>query len=334
MMDYEIFKEVVAEKMPSYLPGELKGREVMIHPVDKINQTVDGLILKMDGENEKVSPTIYLNDMYEHYKQFGDLQLTLQTVGEAMLKSMAKGVEVQQGLNFDNPEDKIVFQLINTEQNKDMLAHVPHREWKDLSIIYRLVTNVDKDGIESAVVRDGLAEKLGLTEEQLFKHAVENTRNIFPPTVRSMNDVMKEIFMADGMPMEAVEMILGEVPADRMMYVISNDRGINGAISMLYEDQLHTLAEQLGTDLYILPSSIHETIAVSVDMSDPEELAQMVSEINMDQVSLQERLSNQVYHYDKDLRVLSMATDTPNKRLDGMAVAEPALIYEAKDMGR
>lgn len=334
MMDYEIFKEVVAEKMPSYLPGELKGREVMIHPVDKINQTVDGLILKMDGENEKVSPTIYLNDMYEHYKQFGDLQLTLQTVGEAMLKSMAKGVEVQQGLNFDNPEDKIVFQLINTEQNKDMLAHVPHREWKDLSIIYRLVTNVDKDGIESAVVRDGLAEKLGLTEEQLFKHAVENTRNIFPPTVRSMNDVMKEIFMADGMPMEAVEMILGEVPADRMMYVISNDRGINGAISMLYEDQLHTLAEQLGTDLYILPSSIHETIAVSVDMGDPEELAQMVSEINMDQVSLQERLSNQVYHYDKDLRVLSMATDTPNKRLDGMAVAEPALIYEAKDMGR
>jgi len=334
MMDYEIFKEVVAEKMPSYLPGELKGREVMIHPVDKINQTVDGLILKMDGENEKVSPTIYLNDMYEHYKQFGDLQLTLQTVGEAMLKSMAKGVEVQQGLNFDNPEEKIVFQLINTEQNKDMLAHVPHREWKDLSIIYRLVTNVDKDGIESAVVRDGLAEKLGLTEEQLFKHAVENTRNIFPPTVRSMNDVMKEIFMADGMPMEAVEMILGEVPADRMMYVISNDRGINGAISMLYEDQLHTLAEQLGTDLYILPSSIHETIAVSVDMGDPEELAQMVSEINMDQVSLQERLSNQVYHYDKDLRVLSMATDTPNKRLDGMAVAEPALIYEAKDMGR
>ena len=47
MMDYEIFKEVVAEKMPSYLPGELKGREVMIHPVDKINQTVDGLILKI-----------------------------------------------------------------------------------------------------------------------------------------------------------------------------------------------------------------------------------------------------------------------------------------------
>lgn len=334
MMDYEIFKEVVAEKMAEYLPGVLKGREVMIHSVDKINQKLDGLSLKMDGEQDRVSPTIYINDMYEHYKSCGDLNTVLESAGQSMLRATAKGTVIQKGLNFDNAEEKIVFQLINTEQNKEMLEHIPHREWKDLSIIYRLVTNVDKEGIESAVVREGLAEKLGMTEEQLFKHAVENTRNIFPPSVRSMNDVMRDMFMADGMPMEVVEMMLGEVPADKMMYVISNDRGINGAISMLYEDQLHALAEKIGTDLYILPSSIHETIAVSVDMGNPEELAQMVSEINMDQVSLQERLSNQVYHYDKDLRVLSMATDTPNKRLDGMAVAEPALIYEAKDMGR
>ncbi len=53
-------------------------------------------------------------------------------------------------------------------------------------------------------------------------------------------------------------------------------------------------------------------------------LAQMVVEVNMQEVSLDERLSNQVYHYDKDLRKLTLATDTPNKRLDGI-VAEPPL---------
>ena len=57
---------------------------------------------------------------------------------------------------------------------------------------------------------------------------------------------------------------------------------------------------------------LYEVITSS--MGDPNELAQMVAEINMDQVSLDERLSNQVYHYDKDLRKLSLATDTPNKR--------------------
>ena len=32
--------------------------------------------------------------------------------------------------------EKIVFQLINTEQNKTFLEQVPHREFQDLSIVY------------------------------------------------------------------------------------------------------------------------------------------------------------------------------------------------------
>lgn len=36
----------------------------------------------------------------------------------------------------------------------------------------------------------------------------------------------------------------------------------------------------------------------------------------MNAVDLEERLSDQVYHYDKDLKKLSIATDIPNKRLD------------------
>ena len=139
--------------------------------------------------------------------------------------------------------------------------------------------------------------------------------------------------MKDGMPLEIAEMMIGEIPPEQSMYVISNEQGINGAISMLYEDKLHALAEDLETDLYIMPSSVHEVIAVSSNMGDPNELAQMVAEINMDQVSLEERLSNQVYHYDKDLRKLSLATDTPNKRLDGI-VAEPKLIYSATEKSR
>lgn len=37
---------------------------------------------------------------------------------------------------------------------------------------------------------------------------------------------------------------------------------------------------------------------VSSDMGSPEMLAQMVVEVNMQEVSLDERLCNQVYHYD------------------------------------
>ena len=210
-----------------------------------------------------------------------------------------------------------------------MLAGVPHRDFQDLSIIYRWVIKMDDDGIQSTLIQNSLAEQLGVNEEQLFKMAAENTRRIFPPRITSMNEVICEMFMKDGMPQEIAEMMIGEMPADKSMWVISNDRGINGAVSMLYEDKLHTLATEMESDLYILPSSVHEVIAVSTSMGDPNELAEMVAEINMDQVALEERLSNQVYHYDKDLRKLSLATDTPNRRLDGI-VAEPPMVYEAK----
>ena len=329
MMNYELFKEVVMEKFKDYMSEEFKDYELVMTPVEKVNQVKDGIHLVAVGDKTIISPTLYINDIYEYYKENEDLNESIRLAAENMERAFKDRPFEKEMLDFDSAKDNIVFQLVNTEQNKEMLKGVPNRPFQDLSIIYRWVVSVDESGIASAVVRNNLAEKLGLSEEQLFNLAVENTRRLLPPTVRSMNDVIKEMFLKDGMPPEMAEMMIGEMPNEEMLWVISNERGLNGAISMLYEDKLHTLAEELGADLYIMPSSIHETIAVSAEFGDPYQLAEMVTEINMDQVSLDERLSNQVYHYDKDLRKLSLATDTPNKRIDGI-VAEPEMSYTEK----
>ena len=330
MMEYEIFKGVVEEKFKEFLPEKYQNAQVEIRPVDKVNRTLDGLSIRVNEQGMNISPTIYVNHMYEDYVTTENLNATLERAAEGFMKAMEQkeSINVNELTNAECAKDKIVFQLINTEQNKEMLANMPHREFKDLSVIYRMVVKIDGEGIASTPIHHGLAEKLGFTEEQLFKLAAENTKRLLPPVVKSMNDVMREIFMKDGMPPEIADMMLGEMPPEQQMYVISNNKGINGAVSMLYEDGLHDLAEKLGSDLYIMPSSIHEVIAVSTDLGNPNELAAMVAEINMDQVALDERLSNQVYHYDKDLRKVTLATDTPNKRLDGI-VAEAPMVYEA-----
>ncbi len=326
MMNYEIFKEVVAEKFMDYMPEQYQGMRLRVEPVNKVNKVLDGITLVGSGAGRNVSPTLYINHIYEHYLETENLQEVLQSAARRMDMAFKEMPEVGD-VNLEGAKDNIVFQVINTLQNEDMLRDMPHREFQDLSIIYRWVVKVDENGIQSSAIRNNLAEQLGMNEEQLFKCAVENTRRIFPPTVKSMNDVIREMFISDGMPAEVADMMIGEMPEDKMMWVISNDRGINGAGSMLYEDNLHKLAMKLETDLYILPSSVHECIAVSTNVGDPYELAEMVSEINMGQVALEDRLSNQVYHYDKDARRLTLATDTPNKRLDGM-VAEAQLIYD------
>ena len=102
---------------------------------------------------------------------------------------------------------------------------------------------------------------------------------------------------------------------------------------MLYDDLLQKIAKDMDSDLYIMPSSVHETVAVSVNLGSPYELAKLVNEVNMTGVVLDERLSNQVYHYDKELHKLTMATNTPMKRLDGL-VAEPQPVYGSVDRTR
>ena len=100
-------------------------------------------------------------------------------------------------------------------------------------------------------------------------------------------------------------------------------------LSLIFEKNLFELSKGLGDDLYILPSSIHEVIAVPSSLGDPEELASMVQEVNMSVVDVSERLSNQVYHYNRDSRKLSMATDTPSKDIVN-AVAEISLVYDTE----
>ena len=256
MMNYEIFKEVVAEKFMDFMPEKYKEMHLDVHAVEKVNQTMDGLTLT--GENVKVSPTIYMNDIYEDYLNTDNLQEALTAAADRMDAAMMQANDIIPSVKMDHAKDNIVFQLVNTEQNQSLLADVPNRQFQDLSIIYRWVVKVDEVGIQSTVVHNSLQKQLGLSEEEMFKLAVDNTRRIFPPTFRSMNDIMREMFTRDGMPAEMADMMIGEMPPEQTMWVISNERGINGAISMLYEDQLHTIAENLETDLYIMPSSVHE----------------------------------------------------------------------------
>ena len=325
MMDYEIFKDVVKEKFLSYMPEKYQCMEVRVESLQKVNRKMDGLSLLAKNEKTMISPAIYINDMYEKYLRTEDLQATLQEAAEAMDK-VFREVEVPP-LDISTAKDNIIFQLVNTMQNEEMLKNMPHREFQDLSVIYQWVIDTDDKAVYATAVHNSLAKELGMDEEQLFHAAAQNTRRILPPVVKSMNEALRDMLIKDGMPPLKADLIIEEVPPPQTFWIISNERGIDGAASMLYEDKLQKLAESLGTDLYIMPSSVHEVVAVSVVMGEPEELARMVSEANMDQIELGERLSNQVYHYDKDLRKITLATDTPNKRLDGV-VAEQGYVYE------
>lgn len=84
------------------------------------------------------------------------------------------------------------------------------------------------------------------------------------------------------------------------MYILTNISRCNGAAVMAYPNLLENIAEQLGHDLVILPSSIHEVIILSVDdQTDFRKLEEMVREVNDSQVAEEELLSDTIYVYER-----------------------------------
>lgn len=335
-LNYEEFKEKVKNEITDHMSPEYRDCGVAIKETMKTNREVDGLMLRDIPGLSNASPTIYINDLYAEYEISGDFEAVIDKAGKTMETAIHSFDQdfAKDAIDTSKMIDNVFFTLINAEQNRELLENVPHREFEDLAVVYRWNLGSSETGVFTNLVNNDLAEREGLTEEDLFKAANENTKNMFPVTVRNMNEVIAEMMFGEGalgeeMSQEFNEM-MADIPDERAMYVISNKANMYGAASILYEDHLHELSEKLGTDLYILPSSTHEVIAISSNFGSPEELAEMVYEINMDQVDINDRLSNQVYHYDKDLRTLRLATDTINKSLDNPEIGGPSLDEKAR----
>lgn len=83
------------------------------------------------------------------------------------------------------------------------------------------------------------------------------------------------------------------------MWVASIENGQNGACVIQYPHFLDDAAETLGGSFYVLPSSIHEVLLLADDTSPSlSELENMVRTINQAEVAPEERLSDNVFHYD------------------------------------
>ncbi|MBO5509490.1 MAG: hypothetical protein J5962_03405, partial [Lachnospiraceae bacterium] len=118
MMNYEIFKEVVTEKFKSYLPERYQDMELRVESVNKVNRVMDGITLIDKTVEKNVSPTIYINNMYDHYLNTENLQKVLQDAAESMDKAFLEAPKAGI-LDMDNARDNIVFQVVNTMQNED-----------------------------------------------------------------------------------------------------------------------------------------------------------------------------------------------------------------------
>lgn len=312
MLTYEEFKTTIMSRLPNYLPKEFKNSmDIKVETFMKRNMQLDGVTVSpKKTESLAVSPVVYLQWEYQGYLEGEDLESRLSSIAEIIVKSYGCVFDLS-WLEFDNAKERIIYEVVNTIQNKEMLAGRPHREVLDLSYVYKILVD-SEDEMYSVGITHTLAEKWGIDEAQLFKIASKNTVRMLPLVIRDMEEVVRNFLQEDD-----IWSALSEEEKNPLMWIISNEKLSCGAAAFLYEGALAALADKVQNDLYILPSSVHEVIAVLAFLdTNVEDLVKMVVQINAEQVELEERLSNQVYYYNRQTDTLSFASDISYSRLD------------------
>lgn len=278
-MNYQEFKAEVLEKFMSYMPGELKGMTLVTVKSMKTNEEVDGIYIKEIQEQKNMAPTLYINIMYRNYmNEDKNFEKVMQEAAEAMVEAIEDMPQFKKPTFGAESYENIIFFLVNAKQNEKMLEQMPHRKFLDLAIVYRLIVGENT----ATNINHVLAKLLDLSEEELYKIALKNTQA----------------------KMKSKVMLIG--PG---LLIMTNEIILLGAATMLYDGALQEVAENINSDLYVLPSSIHEIVIYPTEGGmTPEELAEMVQSVNENNVDMQERLSNQVYKYSRETRQLEFAT--------------------------
>lgn len=307
MMNYQEFRDEVKKNIGMYLnTSGMENAKVEIETVQKINKKLEGL--KFVTENSKVCPIYYMDNLYKDYLSNGNFDLTMVELIEKLKFSEMERPDFD--LDFNKIKDKVILELVNSENNKGLLENIPHRNIADLSVIYRWIIDANNDGITSAIVTNQVAEEINLSENDLFKSASENLKKTSPATIKSSEEVVMGIM--NDQPEKNDQGI--EIDDPDSIYVISNTRKQYGAAAILDTELMSNIAEQIDSNIYILPSSIHECLLVSDRFGEPEQLQQMVREVNSTEVDIKDKLSDNLYVFNKDTKKIEIAVDDKEQK--------------------
>lgn len=322
-MYYEEFAEDVRERVEEMAQEEMPDCVVTIRKVIK-NNGVKRRAISIIRKDEKATPTIYLREFYEDYKEGRDFEDICEEIYETYKRGLDKfkdEIDMEEFLDFGKIRDQVYFKLINQELNPVLLKDAPWRSYLDLAIVYYVSMDSD-DCTATVLIHNEHLCKWGLTEKDLYEVAYENTLEKRKANILNMKDIVKDMVIEritgstdilaedvdyGGKTKDEVEMMVEEEinkiksrqPMD--MYILTNDIKTYGSICMMYPNVLKDFANEQDVDLFIIPSSVHEVILVPKKEGSAKRLTEILNDVNHNSLDPIEILSNKVYSYSREM---------------------------------
>lgn len=277
---------IFANEVLTELNSRDNGKTYILNECIKNNNTIFfGITEKL--ERDGFTTILYVNNLFK--------RMSVVDAANELLRKFDScddfDADIEQIIDFDNAKNKIFYCLVNNHKNR--YNHVKVNLFADLSVVFRIIVDIEKENIKSIPITDIILANWGKTPYQICEIAKENTPKLFPSRSEDVIDILRRqipfLPLVDDMP---------------RMKVITNPHYFYGASVLLYDGMLDKIAEEYDDDLIILPSSVHESILLPASEyrdTNNNEFVQLITDVNYNSGELnpEEILSDNPYFYDK-----------------------------------
>lgn len=252
-MDFEAFTEKMMELLKKRVGDSWEVSVFKALKNNGIKRT--GIMLAKKGE--RYGSILYLEGAYERFMDGMDVEDAVDVLLDAQLGhdfevEFDKKFQAESFRDYSHVREHLRLRLINYGKNTELLEDVPHVRWNDLAVIFCYEIEAWKEGGAYIMIRNDHLTEWEETVETLYKDALKNMKDRAQDDMFSLNDM----FMKEKEPDRE------EIPP---MYVLTNVSRKFGAAVMLYSGKMKELADMIGSDLVILPSSLHEVLLLEDD---------------------------------------------------------------------
>ena len=199
--------------------------------------------------------------------------------------------------DYEKVKSRLFIRLLNADKNRTILKELVHHKIGDIALVVYYLAGEKEGYVLSAKIKKSFVEKWGKDADTVFEAALINTYFISPPRIYHWEKMLFDKTYEGDNFMD----ILGTYHPNKGIAgnCLSTEKRTNGAAAIFLPGVARRLSELLGSDLYLVFTSVHEVMVHNADVVYPEDLKEVLSDTLEKATPEEDYLTSSIYRYSR-----------------------------------
>lgn len=307
MMTLDEFTSYVKNHVVDFLPVEYKNAEIKVDTLYKAND-IQRPYLSVVKKDDFISTVVYLDEYYNKYVSINSLRDVMHEIADICRTDIPlefRSAEANLS-DYNYVKDHLQMRICEIKSNQNRLMNLAYVE-PDAVPGFAATFAVDVGNGGFAQITNNMLYEYGVTATTLYNDALLQTNSRFSSLFETLSCMMAD--------MDVPNHIDDETYDQNEVYVLTNTSSQFGASCLFDSKVMNHISERMGGDLYIIPSSVHEVLIIAANSEvKPAELGFMLREVNREEVSSDDFLSDSLLEYNSKEKKISIINE-PDEEL-------------------